>query len=67
MSDAREAVGWPTNKRQARAWVRAHWQDYMRNADVPDLRDTPDSAVDLIGDVWSDEGRRLANRLEPKP
>jgi hypothetical protein len=56
--------GYPTTERAARAWIRKHWQDLMRNADVPDL--PADDSGDLIASLWSDEGRRLANRLEPR-
>lgn len=54
----------PTNKRQARHWVRLHWQVFMESADMPAIDgDIPAEAVDLIGEVWREEGDRLADRL----
>lgn len=57
----------PKNKREARAWVRSHWQTFMRNADVPDLYEVmPEESDKLIAEVFSEESRRLADRLEPR-
>lgn len=52
------------SKREARRWVRQHWQDFMRSADCPDL--PLDDFGDSIADVFCEESRRLAERLSPR-
>ncbi len=53
----------PRNKTEARRWVRHHWADLIRGSDMG-------AAGDLdcphLEEVWDDECRKIAARLERK-
>jgi hypothetical protein len=48
-------------RREARAWVRKHWADWIEQQDVP--YPCPIEAAE----VWSDETRRIAHRVRMRP
>lgn len=63
------------DKRQARAWVRRHWQEFMSGADYPDLmtgahlrgeQPLTQPEIEAIFQVFADESARLSDRLEPR-
>lgn len=52
--------GIPTNRREARSWVRQHWADMISNSDMGAIGDMEN---DFIDDVYQDECRKIAERL----
>ena len=66
MDDDPHNLGAPRNRREAKAWVRRHWQTLMRLQDVPCTMDMTDAAADLIADVFCEESSKLADRLNPR-
>lgn len=50
----------PTNKREARQWIREHWADLIAYSDMGGVADLDNRNLD---DVWSDECAKIAQRL----
>lgn len=55
-------MGEPQNKREARAWIREHWATLIGQADMGAVADMANDHLDA---VWSDECRKIADRLTP--
>jgi len=54
--------GEPNGRREARRWIRQHWADLIRGADMGGVGDMNN---DFLDEVWEDECRRISERLVP--
>jgi hypothetical protein len=50
----------PKTKHEARRWIRLHWAYLIDHADMGAVGELENDALDA---VWSDECRKIANRL----
>ncbi len=50
----------PTNKREARKLVRAHWADLIKCCDMGAIGDMANDHLDA---VWDDECKKIAKRI----
>lgn len=57
--------GMPTNRDEARKWVREHWAEYIDKADHSGLAMDADNY--WIDDVFSDESAKIAKRIRKGP
>lgn len=53
----RETTPRRMTKRAARRWVQLHWAAFMTMADMPH------GAPEEVGDIWGEEGDRMAARI----